>query len=88
MPPTDASQHVTDPGRYLYADGGSASLISRVFEHDSSPDQCVIIWTWITSGKITVEFWSAESKHGEKDVKQDEFEILPDPDRGWMLIQT
>lgn len=83
LPPlTDASMHVTDPGRYLYVNGGSGSIISRVYDHKASPDQCVMIYTWMTTGTITVEFWSAEAEYGEKLEKQDSFEIVANEGRG------
>ena len=40
-----------------------------------SPDQCVIVWSWIPSGRVTVEFWSVEDKHGLALEKQDSFVI-------------
>ena len=87
MPLTDASQHITDPGRYLYIEEGSGSLISRVFDHHANQAQCVIVWTWMTTGKITIEFWTSDPDYGEKVEMQDYFEITADRESRWQFNQ-
>ena len=74
LPDLDASGDVIDSGRFLYTDGAS-SLVSRVFNHYASEDQCVVIWSNFKEGNLSVEFWSATEDYGELDQQQDSFKI-------------
>ena len=66
---------------------GSGSLISRVYDHHAHQPQCLIIWTWMTTGKITIEFWTSDPDYGEKLEKQDSFEIMPTRESTWQYNQ-
>jgi len=85
VPLIDASQDVIDSGRYLYTQGNS-SLVSRVYNHYASEDQCVVMWTNFDQGKIDVEFWSATDDYGELDKLQDSFTIEAG-DKKWRYNQ-
>jgi len=41
----------------------------------------------MTTGKITIEFWTSDPDYGEKLEKQDSFEIMPTRESTWQYNQ-